>query len=392
MKTASEFNKVDVAATRQKKVDFYTSYLMTCKIHLPDKRQEIDDIVKNIFIDDDLFSDTDTKDICNLVDQKKSETDVNDVLLEHDPADTTSNILPSPELLLSFSDILLKTNNGKNETAKKIRQKYKNIRQNKDKIKKVTKQAIKEMKKSNYLETDDAETVNYNDGINIDDISTAGNVEIENMSDAETIDYDKVNKGITQQNAKRIINQYRNLKSKAAMNNKNKTKKRKDDDVIFVKQVPVHPRDRLACTTKNKDDDVIFVKQVPVHWQDRLARTTKNKDDDVIFVKQVPIHPRNRLQKRTKKLTLPHNRMKNKELQMARDNVSALRQGKFSFSPKNFLNRTNIFDVSKVHEEQIMDKIIENLPTDNDGFYIVHEPSTNSFSLDVKMENKPKTL
>ena len=47
------------------------------------------------------------------------------------------------------------------------------------------------MKKSNYLETDNVETVNYNDGIEIDDISTPGDVEIENMSDAETIDYVK---------------------------------------------------------------------------------------------------------------------------------------------------------------------------------------------------------
>ena len=28
---------------------------------------------------------------------------------------------------------------------------------------------------------------------------------------------------------------------KAAMNNKKKTKKRKDNDVIFVKQVPINP-------------------------------------------------------------------------------------------------------------------------------------------------------
>ena len=51
---------------------------------IPDRRQVIDDIVKtkDIFINDDLFSDTDTRDICNLVDQIKSETDVNDVLLE----------------------------------------------------------------------------------------------------------------------------------------------------------------------------------------------------------------------------------------------------------------------------------------------------------------------
>ena len=77
------------------------------------------------------------------------------------------------------------------------------------------------MKKSNYLETDDAKTVNYNDDININDISTAGDVEIENMSDAETIHYDKVNKDITQQHAKI------KRKRKAAMNHKIKQKKEK---------------------------------------------------------------------------------------------------------------------------------------------------------------------
>ena len=69
-----------------------------------------------------------------MVGQIKSETDVNDVLLEHEPVDTTPDIPPSPELLLDFYDILLKNNKRKNKTAKKIRQKYKNIRQNKDKI------------------------------------------------------------------------------------------------------------------------------------------------------------------------------------------------------------------------------------------------------------------
>ena len=92
---------------------------------IPDRRQEMDDIVKteDIFIDDHLFNDTDTKDICNLVDQIKSETDVNNILFEHEPFDTTPDILPSPEPLLDFSDILLKNNKGKNKTAKKIRQK-----------------------------------------------------------------------------------------------------------------------------------------------------------------------------------------------------------------------------------------------------------------------------
>ena len=81
------------------------------------------------------------------------------------------------------------------------------------------------MKKSNYLETGHVETVIYNDNINIYDIRTAGDVGIENMSDTGTIDYNKVNKDTTQQYAKRIIKKCRNLKRKAAMNNKNNTKK-----------------------------------------------------------------------------------------------------------------------------------------------------------------------
>ena len=64
------------------------------------------------------------------------------------------------------------------------------------------------------------------------------------------------------------------------MNDKNKTKKRKEYDAIFA---------------KHDDVDFIFIKEVPVHPQDRLVRATKNKDDDVIFVKKVSIHPRNRL-------------------------------------------------------------------------------------------------
>ena len=69
-----------------------------------------------------------------MVGQIKSETDVNDVLHEHEPVDTTPDIPPSPELFLYFFEILLKNNKRKNKTAKKIIQKYKNIRQNKDKI------------------------------------------------------------------------------------------------------------------------------------------------------------------------------------------------------------------------------------------------------------------
>ena len=119
-----------------------------------------------------------------------------------------------------------------------------------------------------------------------------------------------------------------------------------------------------------------------MHPRDRLARATRKKNyDDVVLVKQVPLHPRDKQKRKSKKLTHEKNRMKNKELHIARDNVSAVMEGKFSFSPEKLLNKTIILDVSRVDEEKVMEKIIENLPSTNDDFYIIHEPGTNSFPL-----------
>ena len=100
-----------------------------------------------------------------------------------------------------------------------------------------------------------------------------------------------------------------------------------------------------------------------------------------MFVKQVPMHPKCRRKRNLKRLAHLKNRMKNKELQIARDNVSALMAGEFRFSPEKLLNETILFDVSRVDEEKIMDKITENMPSTNDDFYIIFEPGTNSFSL-----------
>ena len=145
---------------------------------------------------------------------------------------------------------------------------------------------------------------------------------------------------------------------------------------------------------KTKDDDIDSLRQVPLHLRERLARaTTKTQsDDDVKFIKQVPLHSRERLIKEIKKLKHPRGRMENKELQIAMDNISALMEGKFSFDPKKILNKTILFDTSRVDEELIMDRIIESLCSDNDELYIINEPETNSFSVRRKMENKEKVL
>ena len=47
---------------------------------------------------------------------------------------------------------------------------------NKNKARRSAQRAIRQQKKSNYLETDDAETVNYNDNIYVDNISAYVNV------------------------------------------------------------------------------------------------------------------------------------------------------------------------------------------------------------------------
>ena len=63
LQTASEFKKIDAAATEQKKVDFYDK-LFDDRKYIPDSRQIIDDAptMEDIFVDDNLFSDTNTKD------------------------------------------------------------------------------------------------------------------------------------------------------------------------------------------------------------------------------------------------------------------------------------------------------------------------------------------
>ena len=126
LQLASEFNKLNSPATRQKKVD-YQDKLFDDIQDEPDSRQEIDNVVKteDIFIDDGIFSDTDPKDISNLIDEIKSDIDVNDILFEQQihPIDTASNVPLAPEPSLDFSDILLKKNKEKHKAAQKKKKK-----------------------------------------------------------------------------------------------------------------------------------------------------------------------------------------------------------------------------------------------------------------------------
>ena len=121
-----------------------------------------------MLIDDDLFSDNDQQDILDFVEKIRSEIDTDDILFEHEPIDASPSAQVEPEPRFHFTDILFKENNKtKRRTAKKIREKYLKMGRNRDKVKRLAQRAIRQLKKSKYLENNDTETIDYNNDIDI---------------------------------------------------------------------------------------------------------------------------------------------------------------------------------------------------------------------------------
>ena len=65
-----------------------------------------------------MFSNTNTKDTKNLVDVITQETDVNNILFDHVPIDTTPNVPPASDPSLNFLHILLPKNKRKKNQQK----------------------------------------------------------------------------------------------------------------------------------------------------------------------------------------------------------------------------------------------------------------------------------
>ena len=121
----------------------------------------------------------------------------------------------------------------------------------------------------------------------------------------------------------------------------------------FLKRKATKNFDQGRKQRKNEaHDDVMFVKQVPMHPKGRLARETERNrnNDNVVFVKQVTMYPRDRRNRKLKRLTYLRNRMKFKELQILANNISTLMTGNFSFSLEKLLNKSILFDVSRIDE------------------------------------------
>ena len=62
-----------------------------------------------------------------------------------------------------------------------------------------------------------------------------------------------------------------------------KFRQKKNDQLKFIKQVPMHLRDRLTRKIKNLtyDNNIEFTKQVPLHPRERLKCLTRNMYDDM---------------------------------------------------------------------------------------------------------------
>ena len=129
--------------------------------------------------------------------------------------------------------------------------------------------------------------------------------------------------------------------------------------------------------------NLFFIKKFPLHPKDRLARAIKQQKEkeEVKFIKQVPLHPRQRLKRAAKTFQHPRDKMKNREQEIARENISDLMNGKFSLDSKKISNKTLLFDTTKTDKEILVDMIIRALLADNDDFYIEHLHESISFTL-----------
>lgn len=75
----------------------------------------------------------------------------------------------------------------------------------------------------------------------------------------------------------------------------------------------------------------------------------------------------------------------NRQIEAVANNTNKVLLGEFNFSPKNILNKTQVFDSSIVGEETIMDRIIDAINNkNNDKFYIEHEPGSKHFMLRIE--------
>ena len=77
-------------------------------------------------------------------------------------------------------------------------------------------------------------------------------------------------------------------------------------------------------------------------------------------------HPEERLERKMKKIA---------------EGSSAWLLHDLEFNPADCINKPLVFNLKKIREDQIIEKIIENLSKDNDEYYIEHTKGSNMFMI-----------
>ena len=125
--------------------------------------------------------------------------------------------------------------------SNRIKQKYQKQRQKGSLKKQIKKQLNKQPR---YLET------NYNNDTNINDLEIVDYNNDTNINDLGKL----TEKNIWDRNScQKIIKEYRNVARKKRYWRRDK---RVEEDVAFVKQVPVHPKDKLARKVRDQFKDL----------------------------------------------------------------------------------------------------------------------------------------
>ena len=137
LRTAAEFNKIDMAATAQKS-DFCNDFFDAI-IDLPDSRQIIDDALttEDIFIDEDLFNDKDIEDDNKqIVDDILKDINHSEILMQYEPTTITTKAIKRKPESLNFKYVLLPKRKNKKPSLlaanEAIHKTYKEIRQKKN--------------------------------------------------------------------------------------------------------------------------------------------------------------------------------------------------------------------------------------------------------------------
>ena len=161
-----------------------------------------------------------------------------------------------------------------------------------------------------------------------------------------------------------------------------------NDDVEFVKVNTFHPRDR----PRRSVGDVKFIGLTSSHPRNRLRRRVKK--EDVKFLKKVPSHHRYRLRRMVDQVATvtnvrpihPRDRMK-PILRNTLANISL--DADFLKDLPYFNAKIKVDELNKKkRREAIMDKIIKQLPPNNDIYYVDHGRKTDTFR--VRKDSKIK--